>query len=43
MAVVGTETMVATANILCTLRRDDARASLEAVLAAGSDIVGLQE
>jgi hypothetical protein len=43
MPAVGTQTVVATANILCTLRRDDARACLEAVLAAGPDIVGLQE
>jgi hypothetical protein len=43
MEAVGTETVVATANILCTLRRDDARASVEAVLEAGPDIVGLQE
>jgi len=34
---------VATANILCTLGSSDARASLQAVLAAEPDLVGLQE
>jgi endonuclease/exonuclease/phosphatase family metal-dependent hydrolase len=43
MGNLSTETVVATANILCTLRREQARAAVEAVLAAGPDIVGLQE
>ncbi len=43
MSCTGTETVVATANILSTLGRTDARAAVETVLAAGPDIVGLQE
>jgi endonuclease/exonuclease/phosphatase family metal-dependent hydrolase len=43
MASTGSETVVATANILRTLRRGEARAAVEAVLATGPDIVGLQE
>jgi endonuclease/exonuclease/phosphatase family metal-dependent hydrolase len=34
---------VATANVLCTLGREDARAAVAAVLAADPDLVGLQE
>ncbi|MDX6299647.1 MAG: hypothetical protein QOF53_861 [Nocardioidaceae bacterium] len=34
---------MATANVLCTLGRSDARASLQVVLAAEPDLVGLQE
>jgi endonuclease/exonuclease/phosphatase family metal-dependent hydrolase len=43
MVIRATETVVATANILSSLRPVDARAAVEAVLAAGPDIVGLQE
>jgi endonuclease/exonuclease/phosphatase family metal-dependent hydrolase len=37
------QTVVATANILYTLGRDDARTALRQVLEAGPDLVGLQE
>jgi endonuclease/exonuclease/phosphatase family metal-dependent hydrolase len=40
---VGTETVVATANILSALPRAAAREAVEAVVAAGPDLLGLQE
>jgi hypothetical protein len=43
MVTAVSHTVVATANVLCTLRRDEARTALRGVLDAGPDLVGLQE
>lgn len=41
--MVGSDTVVATANVRCTLAADDARLALREVLASAPDLVGLQE